>query len=74
MSPAIYIAVDELAPFNSLRGQEQRTILLDAQWFCCPWSQAYWPPDTHSANPTTNLTSFQALRTQLGLSLTTKVP
>jgi len=60
-----HIPVKNLAPFNSLKGQEQRSALLVAGWFCCAWSQAYWPPDAHSARP--DQTAVQTMCTRLAL-------
>ncbi len=60
-----FIAIGDLAPFDSLRGQEQRSSLLAARWFCCNWSQAWWPPDTHSARP--DVAAVRAMRTSLAI-------
>lgn len=64
----LFIPICDLAPFDSPQGQAQRSMLLNLGWFCCAWSQAYWPPDTHSARPTTEATTVQAIRAQIGLT------
>lgn len=67
MTSAHFIPLEDLAPRATPRGLAQEATLLRSGWFFCAWSRAYWPPDTHDAQPTTSTTTVQTLRAQLGL-------